>query len=88
MFIQRLNMFVSINRCAWLDYDFNVDVYVNLDSNFISMIMSTKYLLISLKLLGILDFIKKKKENVYCAKKILSARFGWVGHVRGNKINL
>lgn len=32
------------------------------------MIMSTKYQLISLKFLGILDFIKKKKkkENVYC----------------------
>lgn len=51
------------------------------------MIMSTKYQLISLKFLGILDFIKKKKGKciLWFKKKIQSSGFRWVGRVRGKQ---
>lgn len=52
--------------------------------------MSTKYQLISLKFLGILDFIKKKKENVYCGLKKKFSRRDLGGSVvlGGNRVDL
>lgn len=55
------------------------------------MIMSSKYQLISLKFLGILDFIKKKKRKMYIVvkKKKFSRRdLGGSVVLGGNRVDL
>lgn len=53
--------------------------------------MSTKYQLISLKFLGILDFIKKKKRKMYIVVKKKNSVVGFLGGsvvLGGNRVDL